>query len=312
MTASPDHRLFASSLQGGPSLRSAFSRRWRGHARLAGLCLAASGLLGLMLVSDPRTSLGRLLMAIELPNAALGVLGDPAWRGPALYQAGRYDEAVALFRKQGKRASYNLGNALARSGDLVGAVTAYDEALIYDPRDADAQANRSLIARLLDTEIDRGKGGGIANATAQYGARFNKVESQDKNDDVKATSSGEGLAGNKEAGSSDSLPGTSAVARRGRAEQLAIDSGKGQARGSAGDAAGRGRQGAGSAMVAAAPEKEARRVTKSFEAHEIHPDRLWLQTLPDEPGRYLKLRLKAEQARRIEAGTAMPGGSNPW
>ena len=76
--------------------------------------------------------------------------------------------------------------------------------------------------------------------------------------------------------------------------------------------AGRGRQGAGSAMVAAAPEREARRVTKSFEAHEIHPDRLWLQTLPDEPGRYLKLRLKAEQARRIEAGTAIPGGSNPW
>lgn len=312
MTAHPDHRLFASALRGGVGLRSAFSRRWRGHARLVGLCLAALGLLGLMLVSEPRTSLGRLLMAIGLPNAALGVLVDPAWRGPALYQAGRYGEAVALFRKQGKRASYNLGNALARSGDLVGAVTAYDEALIYDPRDADAQANRSQIARLLEEEIDRGKGGGIANATAQYGARFNKIESQDKNDDVKATSSGEGLAGNKEAGSSDSLPGTSAVARRGRAEQLAIESGKGQARGSAGDAAGRGRQGAGSAMVAAAPEKEARRVTKSFEAHEIHPDRLWLQTLPDEPGRYLKLRLKAEQARRVEAGTAMPGGSNPW
>ena len=312
MAIHPDHRLFTNALQSRAAFRAAFSRNWRKHARLAGLCLAGLGLLGLMLVSEPRTSLGRLLMAVGLPNAALAVLDDPAWRGPAFYQAGRYGEAIALFRTQGKRASYNLGNALAKSGDLVGAVTAYDEALIYDPRDADAQANRSLIARLLETEIDRGQGGGIANAVAQYGARFNKTESQDKNDDIKATSSGEGLAGNKEAGTSDSLPGTSAVARRGRAEQLAIDSGKGQARGSAGDAAGRGRDGAGSAMVAAAPEKEARRVTKSFEAHEIHPDRLWLQTLPDEPGRYLKLRLKAEQARRIEAGTAMPGGSNPW
>jgi hypothetical protein len=65
-------------------------------------------------------------------------------------------------------------------------------------------------------------------------------------------------------------------------------------------------------MVAEAPEKEVRRVTKSFEAHEIRPDRLWLRTLPDDPGRYLKLRLKAEHTRRVEAGTAMPAGSNPW
>ncbi|TXM89552.1 hypothetical protein FV222_26500, partial [Methylobacterium sp. WL103] len=72
------------------------------------------------------------------------------------------------------------------------------------------------------------------------------------------------------------------------------------------------RTGGGSAMVAEAPEKEVRRVTKSFEAHEIRPDRLWLQTLPDDPGRYLKLRIKAEQTRRIEAGTSMPAGSNPW
>lgn len=307
MVARPDHRLFIAALP-----RRAFPRRWRAYARVAGLGLAGAGILGLMLVSEPRTSLGRLLMAIGLPDAAAGVLTDPAWRGPALYEAGRYPEAIEIFRAQNRRGAYNLGNALARSGDLQGAVAAYDEALAYNPRDADAQANRSLIAKLIEEQIDRGKGGGIANASAQYGSRFGTTQNQDKADDIKATSSGEGLAGNKEAGSSESLPGNSTVARRGRAEQLAIESGKGQARGSAGDAAGRGRQGAGSAMVAAAPEKEARRVTKSFEAHEIHPDRLWLQTLPDEPGRYLKLRLRAEQARRIEAGTAIPGGSNPW
>ncbi|KQP00049.1 tetratricopeptide repeat protein [Methylorubrum extorquens] len=290
----------------------AFPRNWRRLARIAGLALAGGGLLGLLLVSEPRTTLGRFLMAAGLPGAAVQVFDTPAWRAAALYEAGRYGEAIPLFRAQGKRGAYNLGNALARSGDLQGALEAYDEALTYNSRDADAQANRSLIAKALEEEIDRGKGGGIANASAQYGARYNNTANQDQNDDIRATASGEGLAGNKEGGSSASLPGTSPVARRGKAEQQAVDSGKGQARGSASDAAGRGRQGAGSAMVAAAPEREARRVTKSFEAHEIHPDRLWLQTLPDEPGRYLKLRLKAEQARRIEAGTAIPGGSNPW
>lgn len=288
-------------------------RRWIPWARGAGLAAALLGLAAGASVSQPRTGLGRVLMNLGLPGAAAAILDDPAWRGPALYQAGRYEEAATLFRNGGRRNAYNLGNALARAGDLAGALDAYDAALLYNPRDADAQANRALIARLVAEDAgDPGKGGGIANATATVGARYNKTANQDPNDDTQATSSGEGLAGNKEGGSSSSTPGNSKVARRGRAEQLAVDSGSGEARGSASDAAGRGRTGAGSAMVAAAPEREVRRVTKSFEAHEIRPDRLWLQTLPDDPGRYLKLRLKAEQAVRIEAGTAVPGGSNPW
>ena len=288
-------------------------RRWTGWARVAGIALASAGILGLALVSEPRTSLGRTLMSLGLPGAALLVLDDPAWRGPALYEAGRYDEAIAVFQAGGRRNAYNLGNALARSGDYQGALDAYDAALQYNPRDADAQANRSLVARFVaEGPPDPGKGGGIANATATTGARYNKTSNQDPNDDAKATSSGDGLAGNKEGGATSSTPGNSKVARRGKAEQQSVDSGKGEARGSASDAAGRGRTGGGSAMVAAAPEREARRVTKSFEAHEIRPDRLWLQTLPDDPGRYLKLRLRAEQAVRVEAGTAVPAGSNPW
>lgn len=293
-------------------LALALPRRWRLYARTGGLVIAGIGILALGALSQPRTGFGRLLMGIGLPGLAAQVIADPAWRGPALYEAGDYEAAAALFRNGGRRNSYNLGNALARAGDLQGAIQAYDDALQFNPRDADAQANRSLIARMLAEEIDRGKGGGIANGTAQYGARYNNTANQDKNDDINATSSGEGLAGNKEASSTESLPGNSKVARRGRAEQQSIDNGRGEARGSASDAAGRGRTGGGSAMVAAAPEKEVRRVTKSFEAHEIRPDRLWLQTLPDDPGRYLKLRLKAEQTRRIEAGTSMPAGSNPW
>ncbi|MGC5777924.1 tetratricopeptide repeat protein [Methylobacterium sp. NFXW15] len=285
---------------------------WRRTARIAGLVLVALGILALAALSQPRTGLGRLLMSLRLPSLAVPVFDDPAWRGAALYEAGRPQDAAALFRNGGRRASYNLGNALARAGDLPGALEAYDEALRYNPRDADAQANRSLIARMMEEAIDRGPGGGIANGTAQYGARYNKTANNDPNNDINASSSGEGLAGNREANSSASLPGNSAVARRGNSEQAAIDSKGGKARGSVGDAAGKGRSGTGPAMRAEAPEREARRVTKSFEAHEIRPDRLWLQTLPDDPGRYLKLRLKAEQTRRVEAGTAMPAGSNPW
>ncbi|WP_375453413.1 tetratricopeptide repeat protein [uncultured Methylobacterium sp.] len=302
------HALSAAAMP----LRAALSRRWRLWAQIGGMALAGAGLLALALVSQPRTGLGRLLMGIGLPSLAVAVLDEPAWLGPALYAAGRYEAAAALFRNGGRRNAYNLGNALARMGDYAGAIAAYDAALQFNPRDADAQANRSLLAKLVAEAIDRGKGGGTANGSAQYGARYNNTANQEKDDTVQANSSGEGLAGNREASSSASIPGNSKVARRGRAEQQTVESGRGEARGSAGDAAGRGRTGGGSAMVAEAPEQEVRRVTKSFEAHEIRPDRLWLQTLPDDPGRFLKLRLKAEQTRRIEAGTSMPAGSNPW
>ncbi len=38
----------------------------------------------------------------------------------------------------------------------------------------------------------------------------------------------------------------------------------------------------------------------------------WLESLTDDPGRYLKLRVAAEHERRRQAGTAMPSGGNPW
>jgi hypothetical protein len=144
---------------------------WRRSARIGGLVLVGLGIVTLVALSQPRTGVGRLLMSVHLPGLAARVFEDPAWRAAALYEAGRLDEAIALFRNGGRRASYNLGNALARSGDLQGAIAAYEEALRFNPRDADAQANRSLIARMLEEAIDRGPGGGIANGTAQYGAR---------------------------------------------------------------------------------------------------------------------------------------------
>jgi Ca-activated chloride channel homolog len=41
-------------------------------------------------------------------------------------------------------------------------------------------------------------------------------------------------------------------------------------------------------------------------------DRQWLQTLSDDPGRFLKLRLAAEHNRRVDAGTAPPITGDPW
>jgi Ca-activated chloride channel family protein len=75
---------------------------------------------------------------------------DARWQAAARYRAGRFAEAAtALAGLADADAHYNRGNALARSGDLRGALAAYEEALALRPEDADAMHNRDLVRDLL-------------------------------------------------------------------------------------------------------------------------------------------------------------------
>lgn len=49
-----------------------------------------------------------------------------------------------------------------------------------------------------------------------------------------------------------------------------------------------------------------RRVPKIFDAQFVAANDRWLATLEDQPGRYLRARLSAEQKARVKAGTALP------
>lgn len=49
-----------------------------------------------------------------------------------------------------------------------------------------------------------------------------------------------------------------------------------------------------------------RRVPKIFDAQFVAANQRWLETLEDQPGRYLKARLAAEQKARLADGTAQP------
>ncbi|MFE1597541.1 tetratricopeptide repeat protein [Methylobacterium sp. ID0610] len=279
----------------------------------AGLPLvAAAALVGLCALAVPRETLGRAFLAAGLPGLAARVADDPGWRGTALYAAGRYREAAVAFSEaKGRAAAYNRGNALAMMGDLPGALRAYEDLLLRDPGNDDARANRDLVARLLDERLTLGSAAGEANARADQTTRYDAKATSDPDDPGNA-SFGEGLAGNREASASSNAPGTSKASRIGKAEQRSVDPGRGQARGSASDAEGGGRSGGGIASVSQIVEREARRISKSFEAKEIRADRHWLATLTDDPGRFLKRRLEAEHLRRQEAGTAAQPGSNPW
>jgi len=75
---------------------------------------------------------------------------NPDWQAAALYRTGKFKEAAAALESRDSSLShYNRGNALAKSGDLKQALTAYDKALAIDPEMSDARTNRDLVEKLL-------------------------------------------------------------------------------------------------------------------------------------------------------------------
>ena len=96
---------------------------------------------------------GAEAFAAGRPADAAKLFEDPAWRAAALYRAQDYAGAAEMLNGQeGTEARYNLGNALARAGQLEQALAAYDEALAAQPDHEDARFNRDLVAKLLEQQ----------------------------------------------------------------------------------------------------------------------------------------------------------------
>ena len=86
-------------------------------------------------------------------EAAQSLFNDSQWRGSAAYKAGNYDQAIDDYLgAETADAHYNRGNSLAKSGDLEGAIEAYNQALKQHPEMEDAAANRDLVEKLKEQQ----------------------------------------------------------------------------------------------------------------------------------------------------------------
>ncbi|MGH8300514.1 MAG: hypothetical protein ACRET5_03505, partial [Steroidobacteraceae bacterium] len=93
---------------------------------------------------------GQALLAAGKAAQAADRFHDPKRRAYADLEAGRYQDAAKLLAPfSDAESEYNLGNALAKAGQLQAALAAYDAALKQTPADKDIRHNRDLVERAL-------------------------------------------------------------------------------------------------------------------------------------------------------------------
>ena len=251
-------------------------------------------LLPVLFAWRPGTTLaGRLLMEAGWSGAAAYLFTDPAGRGAALYAAGRWDEAAAAFGPATARA-YDRGNALARAGRFVEAILAYDAAIIAQPDNADARFNRTLVTTLAfaahESQAADATAGDRMHTPPQGGRAGTLVETRATGDGHGAAAGqGTAVAGSQGSGKVDRIDGSG---------DRSADAAPTRGFGSAGAGEGLGRSGDVMASVARQVAAREHRLPRMLETGSVQPSREWLDTLPDDPGQFLKLRLRAEQARR--------------
>ena len=243
--------------------------------------------------------------AIEQGNTgrAVAVAPDHRWRGTALYRGGRYDESAGAFNG-GDAADdhYNRGNALARAGDLRGALDAYREALARHSGHDDAEHNRKIVESLIEMQPEpqggdgeRDGGGSASSQGADDGVPDRAARRPEEDlQSGERDESGEGdphaqgaTHGGQRAQSAQASEGSRGT-REG--EEHEVD-----ARGGSAASADRTRGGFGTEH----PLSEEQRL-----AYEQ-----WLRRIPDDPGGLLRRKFALEYRAR---GDRLPSRSDAW
>ena len=127
---------------------------------------------------------GLTMHALEAgdPEQAAALFEREDWRGTALYRGEHYGHAAETFAHiQAIEGHYNLGNSLARAGELQGAVTAYAQTLELDPDHEDAIFNRALVESLLRESSRSQDRSGTQDATRGSSAESDQSQSASGN-----------------------------------------------------------------------------------------------------------------------------------
>ena len=244
-------------------------------------------------------------LTLGRPGTADRADAGASWRGAARYRQQDYEGAAHAYATLDDAVSnYNRGNALARSGRLKDALSAYDTSLAQDPELEDAKFNRELVAELLrQRRAQSGAGDG------ESGGRGGQQSRADSRSGPEHTVGGQSAQASERGRGDESIGGTSGPGGKddgsstpeGRPEESHADgesrdresrAGQGKMRTDAASAT----RGVGSSPTISSPDR-------SRNAEERQAMEQWLRRIPDDPGGLLRRKFAIELQRRGVSAT---------
>lgn len=216
--------------------------------------------------------------------------------GTRAYRAGDFTRATELYqRADNADGQYNLGNALAKSGQYQQAIKAYDEALRRQPGMADALANKRAVEALLKQQPKNqnapkpsGQGGGGQNGAQQPSPPGQKPSQSPPQQTPPSNPQDRPSQSPPQPGQDTPAPDSPvdeqaqqrADAAQRERMQRELERAKAEKDGAAERRA--------RAIAQETPEQRERRIGNES----------WLKRVPDEPGNLLKAKFKNENERR--------------
>ena len=264
-----------------PLAAFAFRRGWMLVIVFAILPLAepvhAFGWDDLWLTKDQQ---GQRQLADGNAAAAAELFEDPAWRGVANYLAGEYAGSANGFAGQEDSENlYNLGNALARLGNLETAISAYEQVLEASPGHEDALYNRDLLKELLDQQ-QSGEGQN-QDSSSQSGGEGQQAEGEGDQSQSRAEGEdGDSSEGGDSTRSEDEMNQDDLEAIREELERAAREAAQKQ---------GEAQEQPGETPADAMAQRRAQEQQQAMEQ--------WLRRIPNDPGGLLRRKFRYQYQR---------------
>ena len=224
-----------------------------------------------------RDQQGQALMQSGDPAAAAERFEDPLWRSTALYRSDDYPAAAESFSSlDSELAHYNRGNALARAGDLQGAIDAYETVLEFNQDHADAQFNKDLVEQLLEQQ----------EQASQQSSEEDPSDDQNSNDNSQNDSSQQNDQSSED--EEESSPQSS------QSEPEEGDNSQEEEEEAS--------QASNNDADEAAPEEQASLEEAALTDEEAQALDQWLKRVPDDPGGLLRRKFEQQFETRVREG----------
>jgi Ca-activated chloride channel family protein len=275
---------------------------------------------------------GQALLDAGDPSGAAARFQDPRRRAYADLEAGRYQDAAKLLGPlTDPQSEYNLGNALAKAGQLQPALAAYDAALKQSPTDNDIRHNRDLVESALRKQPPKspGKGGQSGQKSGSSQQKSGAGQQKPGTGQQKGSGSQQSGAGGRQspggAPNDSRAGGTGADTAGSNPQQAGQGNGSkedpGQARRDAAEAAALARQQQGKPRGGRPPDAgkdpNGRSLAGGMQAPKQKPESerqlaldQWLRQIPDSPAGLLQRKFLIEHMMK-QQGSGDPQASGP-